>query len=261
MKFRSGKSVAQWSTSDDVERVLVQRPDRRALVHVDVLDAEFLCLLQVAVGGRVAELVTARAVVPLGGVELHALRAVPLDVAGQLHQADVAVARVEAGVRDEHPRVLLPQGRVALGGVEPLRVPLLEVGRLEDRDVHVAVLEDVLHQVVLGVGHELLDRPVRLLRAEALVGVEALDPALGVLLRALDPVGRGRVPVVHVRIDDEVLLAVLLVQGSTPPNSSSRARLRAAPLARARGSRSLSCLIRRPLPAPRGGTTPGARAG
>ena len=36
----------------DVERVLVQRPDRRALVHVDVLDAEFLSGFQVAVRTR-----------------------------------------------------------------------------------------------------------------------------------------------------------------------------------------------------------------
>ena len=151
----------------DVERVLVQRPDRRALVHVDVLDAELLRLLQVPVGGRVAQLVAARAVVPLRGVELHALGAVPLDVAAQLLQAVVAVARVEPGVGDEHPRVLLAERRVPLGGVEPLLVPLLEVGRLEDRHVHVPVLEDVLHQVVFGVLLELVDRPVGLLRAEA----------------------------------------------------------------------------------------------
>jgi hypothetical protein len=48
----------------------------------------------------------------------------------------------------------------------------------------VPVLEDVLHQVVLGVLLEVLDRPVRLRRPEALVGVEAFDPALGVLLGA-----------------------------------------------------------------------------
>src|SRR6185437_4336970 len=88
--------------------------------------------------------------------------------------------------------------------------------------VDVPVRGDVLHQVVLGVGHELLDRPVCLGRADALVGMEAFDPALGVLLRALDPVVRSRTPVVHVRIDDEVLLAILLIQGLTPPNTVSR---------------------------------------
>jgi hypothetical protein len=40
----------------DVEGVLVQRPDRRALVHMDVLDAELLARLQVPVRRRVGEL-------------------------------------------------------------------------------------------------------------------------------------------------------------------------------------------------------------
>ena len=111
--------------------------------------------------------------------------------------------------------MLLAHQRVALGGVEALRVPLLQFRGLEDGHVHVPVLEDVLHQVVLGVLLEVLDRPVRLGRPEALVGVEALDPALGVLLGARHPVVRGSIPVVHVRIDDEVLLAVVLVQGAS----------------------------------------------
>jgi hypothetical protein len=117
------------------------------------------------------------------------------------------------------PGMLLAHQRVALGGVEALLVPLLQVRGLEDGHVHVPVLEDVLHQVVLGVLLEVLDRPVRLGRPEALVGVEALDPALGVLLGARYPVVRGSIPVVHVRIDDEVLLAVVLVQGASSSKS------------------------------------------
>ena len=50
-------------------------------------------------------------------------------------------------------------------------------------------------------------------RAQRLVGVEALDPALGVLLLALDPVLRARVPEVAVAVQDEVLLSVGLVHG------------------------------------------------
>ena len=195
----------------DVERVLVQRPDRRALVHVDVLDAELLRRREVAVGGGVRELVAARAVVPLGGVQLHAPGAVPFHVLPQPHQALIAIARVEPGVGDEHAGVLVAERRVPLRGVEAFLVPLLQVRRLEDGHVDVAVLEDVLHQVVLGVLLELLDRPVGLLRPQALVGVEALDPPLGVLLGSRHPVVRGSVPVVHVRVDDEVLLAVLRV--------------------------------------------------
>src|SRR5439155_4138990 len=88
-----------------------------------------------------------------------------------------------------------------------------QVGRLKDRDVDVAVLELVAHQVFLGVLLELLQRPVGGRRAQPLVGVEALDPALRVLLGAGHPVVRGGVPVVHVTVDDEVLLAILLVHG------------------------------------------------
>ena len=68
----------------------------------------------------------------------------------------------------------------------------------------------------IGVLLEVLERPVRLGRPEPLVGVEALDPALGVLLLALHPVRRARVPEVQVAVDDEVLLAVLLVHGYAP---------------------------------------------
>ena len=62
----------------DVEGVLVQRPDRRALVDVDVLDAELDALLEEGRHERLVELVAARAGVPLGGVELDALEAVLL---------------------------------------------------------------------------------------------------------------------------------------------------------------------------------------
>src|ERR1035437_7171112 len=149
------------------------------------------------------------------GVELDALGTEPLDVAPEGDQAHVAVAGVEPGVVDELARVLLTHQRVALGGVEALLVPLLQVSRLEDGHVHVPVLEDVLHQVILLASLEVLDRPVRLGRAEPLVSVEAFDPALGVLLGAGDPVVWGSVPVMHMRVDDEVLLAVALVQSAS----------------------------------------------
>jgi hypothetical protein len=47
--------------------------------------------------------------------------------------------------------VLLVQDRVPLDGIESFLVPLRQIGGLEDRNVHVAVVEDVLHEVVLGV--------------------------------------------------------------------------------------------------------------
>ena len=197
----------------DVERVLVQRPDRRALVDVDVLDPELLALLQEGPRLRVLERPAARALAPLGRVELHALEAVALGVLLELPEAGLALARVPAAVDDQPAGVLLDHPRVALGGVEAVGVPLLQVGRLEHADVDVALLEDVLDEVLLGVLLELLDRPVRLGRAEPLVGVEALDPALGVLLLALHPVRRARVPEVDVAVHHEVLLAVVLVHG------------------------------------------------
>src|SRR5947208_2493378 len=120
--------------------------------------------------------------------------------------------------------MFLGQRAVALGGVEAFGVPLLEVGGLQDRHVHPSVLEHVLDEVLLGVLHELLERPVGLGRAEAHVGVEALDPALGVLLLPLDPVLRARVPEVEMGVKDEVLLAVLLVHAGASYSTGWRSK-------------------------------------
>jgi hypothetical protein len=79
----------------DVERVTVQRPDRRALVDVDVLDAEVLALRQVALGLVRVESPAARLVLPLGGVELDALEVVSLGELLELVDARLAVARIE----------------------------------------------------------------------------------------------------------------------------------------------------------------------
>jgi hypothetical protein len=75
----------------DVEGVLVQRPDRRALVDVDVLDAEVGTQVQERDRRRVGELPAARAGVPLGGVELDALDPVLGVVGLELAQAGVTV--------------------------------------------------------------------------------------------------------------------------------------------------------------------------
>src|SRR5918995_715304 len=88
----------------------------------------------------------------------------------------------------------MPLGRVELDALqvvalsvllellEAFAIPRLQVRRLEDADVDVALLEHVLDEVLLGVLLELLKRPVRLRRPEALIGMEALDPPLRVLL-------------------------------------------------------------------------------
>ena len=163
--------------------------------------------------------------VPLGGVELDALQAVLGVVFLELAQAGLAVTRVPATVEDQAVLEPLLHLGVLLDRVEALRVPLLEVRRLEDRLVDVAFREDVLLEVVHRVLLEVLDRPVRLRRAEALVGVETLDPALRELLLALHPVVRARVPEMQVGVEDEVLLAVLLVH-LAPPTRQAGGRSR-----------------------------------
>ena len=168
MKFRSGKSVAQWSTSETSNASLSSGQIVGPLCTWMFLIPSSWAASRNRYAAGSLQLVAARAVVPLGGVELDALGPVALDVLpASCLQALVAVAGIEPGVGDELAGVLRAQRRVALGGVEALLVPLLQVGRLEDRHVDVPVLEDVLHQVVLGVLLEVLDAPVRLRRARA----------------------------------------------------------------------------------------------
>ena len=214
----------------DVEGVLVQRPDRRALVDVDVLDPELDALVEERDRLGVGQLPAARALVPLGGVELDALDAVLRVVGLELAQAGLALTRVPAAVEDQLAGEAVQQRGVLLDVVEAVRVPLLQVRRLEDRHVDVALVEDVLLEVLDRVLLEVLERPVRLRRPEPLVGVEALDPPLGVLLRALHPVLRARVPEVQVAVEDEVLLAVLLVHAA-PPRRRAGGRSRCTPAA------------------------------
>lgn len=101
----------------DVERVAVQRPDRRPLVDVDVADAELAAGLEVPVGPRIVELPAAGFPVPFGGVELDALQVVFLGVEAQLIEADLAVAGIEVMVVGQlvrmRPRQVGGLGRLA----------------------------------------------------------------------------------------------------------------------------------------------------
>src|SRR5439155_15867627 len=124
----------------DVEGVLVQRPDRRALVDVDVVDPELLALLQVGARRGVRERPAARALAPLGGVELDALDAVARVVFLELTESRLAVTGVEAPVDFQLAREALQQRRVLVDRVEAVDVPLLEVRRLEDADVDIALV-------------------------------------------------------------------------------------------------------------------------
>ena len=47
----------------------------------------------------------------------------------------LAVARIEGAVDDEAVRIVLRHRRIALDGVEAVLVEVLEIGRLDDRDV------------------------------------------------------------------------------------------------------------------------------
>src|SRR6185312_12007808 len=200
---------------DGAEGVLVQRPDRGALVGVDVLDAQLLALLQEAVGLRGVQPPAARVLVPLGGVDLDALQVPLLGVFFELLEARVAFARVEPAVDDDPVGVLGQQvleAAVLVDGVEALGVPVVEVRRLEDDLVDVALDEHVLLEVLGRDLEVLLVVPVGLGRGQLVVAVEAVDPALRVLLAPRLPVLAAGVPEMAVGVDDVVLLAILLVR-------------------------------------------------
>ena len=151
----------------DVEGVLVQRPDRRALVDVDVRDPELDALLEERRRLGIGELPAARAVVPLGRVELHALEAVLRVVLLELREPGLAVARVPAAVDDQPAGVLRGQRARCCSVV--LKPSVYHSFRYVDwniADVDVALLEDVLDEVLLGVLLELLERPVGLGRPQ-----------------------------------------------------------------------------------------------
>ena len=212
MKFSSGKSVAAWSTSETSKASLSSGQMVGPLwTWMFLMPSSWLFSRNRYASGSFS--VQPRdpsrhsavySLTPLWPYSRHVLL--------ELLDAGVAVPRVPASVDDELVGMLRGQRAVLLGGVEARGVPLREVGRLEDGLVDVPVLEHVLHQVLFRGLVEVLEGPVRLGRAQALIGVEALDPAFGVLLSPWHPVLRTGVPVVHVAVDDEVLVAILFVQ-------------------------------------------------
>ena len=209
MKFRSVKSDGDVVDVGDVEGVAVQRPDGRALVDVDVADAEFAAQLEVAVRPRVVEPPAARVAVPLGGVELDALQPEPLGVHPQLVHARLAVARVEVVVVGQLVRVLGGEFGRLVGLPEALVVELAEVRGLEDRVVDVAVGEQVFHQPLAALVEVLLVAPhLGFRRQVAVVVVEAVDELLAVDVAL---VLRPGVPQGDVGVDDEVAGVVLAV--------------------------------------------------
>src|SRR5215217_4151782 len=146
---------------------------------------------------------------PLGCIELDALEVVLVYQLLELLESLHALTRVEGAVEDEFVRILLLQDRVLRSGVEAVGEEFGQVGRLEDRHVHISRLEEVVHHVLFRVLVVLLLRPYPFLRAQVLVVVvEAVDEPHAVLVAVL----RACIPVVDVPIHHEVLLAVFFVQ-------------------------------------------------
>ena len=108
----------------DIKRILVKRPDRRALVGVDVADPEFQALFEERLRLRISEGPASRSVVPLSRVELDAFEVVAPGVLLQLAESGPALAGVPSAVGDEPVGILFDQGCVALEGVESLSIPL-----------------------------------------------------------------------------------------------------------------------------------------
>jgi hypothetical protein len=210
MKFRSVKSDATWSTSATSNA----SPDGRALVNVDVANAEFAARLEVPVRPRIVQPPAAGIAVPLGGVELHALQAEPPGVVAELIEAGLAVAGIEVVVVGQ----LVGMGLGELGRLvrlaETLVVELAELGGLEDRVVHVAIVEKVLHQALAALIEVVLVAPdLGFWGQVPVVVVEAVDELLAVDVALI--LGPG-IPQSDVGVDDEVAVAVLAVHVVLP---------------------------------------------
>ena len=96
---------------------------------------------------------------PLGGIELDALHAELRGVLPQAVKTCLAVARVEVVVVGQLVGVLGGEFGRLIGLSEAFVVELAEVGRLEDRVVDVAVVEQVLHQSLAALIEVLLVAP------------------------------------------------------------------------------------------------------
>src|SRR5262245_37099850 len=122
----------------------------------------------------------------------------------------------------------LPQQAVLLGGVEPVLVEILEVGRLEASHVDVPVDEDILHHPLGAVLLEQGAVPDVLCWAQVpVVVVETADEPRPVLVEL---VLRAGIPQVQVPVDDEQLLAPISLEHGVPlPGERSPAAWRAPP--------------------------------
>src|SRR5262249_42642494 len=104
--------------------------------------------------------------------------------------------------------------------VKPIEVKLIEISRVEDPHVDVAIEEQIVDHCLLAILTKFLKRPGDFRRTQStVIGIETFNPALAVLV---PPVGRARIPQVRVSINDEDVLALvdvhrLLLLGSPRP--------------------------------------------
>src|SRR5215467_8737116 len=96
--------------------------------------------------------------------------------------------------------------------VEAVLVELIEVGRVENGHVDIAVSEQIFDQSRFAVLAKFLERPHRVGWAEsAVIGVKAFDPAFPVFVLPILGVG---VPKMHMAVDDKDVLSIMLVHAS-----------------------------------------------
>jgi hypothetical protein len=186
---------------------------------MDVLDPELLTLFQVAQRPRVGELPPLRIALPLGGVELDARNPVALDQGLQVLQARLAVPGVPGPIEDEALGMAFLECAVLLRGVEAVLIEILEIRRLKDAHVDIAVDEDVLQHPLGTVLLEERRLPDVVRRTQVPMVVVETTNESGTILVGL--VRRARIPQMHMPINDEQFLAGVSLEHGVPLSPGS----------------------------------------
>jgi hypothetical protein len=97
-----------------VKSVFIQRSNRRAFVHVDILNPKFPTFFQVSIGPGIAQFPSLGISVPFGGVKLYSLPLIGFGVSLQKLQTVLPVARIPKSVCDDAIRMLPSEGLISL---------------------------------------------------------------------------------------------------------------------------------------------------
>src|SRR5215471_2406862 len=93
--------------------------------------------------------------------------------------------------------------------IEAVLVELIEIGRVQDRHIDIAGMEEVVDQYIFAIAAKFVEWPHLIGRAQAAVkGVKAFDPALPVLVFPILGVG---VPKMHMTVDNEDVVSIMTV--------------------------------------------------